>query len=361
MERFFSRVKELPLPDEEKPLIFEKFYLGTKDGKYAEFFRNMFDPDMLKKYWKQRFKNSIICTIGFDDVLKNYLSWGFDLEKLCTYVKFQDKDGNYRYEDFVKDIMDAKMHLKDKNCEDVLEIDQEKERPYTEATLFAQFVLQFVFAGAKNKKVDRYMPIEEIRKSLASALGDKCDVNRIIDKYLEEEAEQMRGVLAKKDETGEELLDTASQDISDTFNQIMNVQRQQLIDEREEYDLVDYEDLMYYKTGDTMHPCLIKSLAHNKRYFDFILEESEFKYLMLQDADHRYKWMVDQNKYILLRDTDWEKVYTDIKDYHAFGRYYPLFCVEMSNHKIVEMCRALMINDDLYNYSIELAETVVEE
>lgn len=357
MERFFSRVKELPLPDEEKPLIFERFYLGTKDGEYAEFFRNMFDPDVMGKYWKHRFENSIICTIGFDNVLKDYLSWGFDLEKLCTYVQFQDKDGNYRYEAFVKDIMDAKMHLKDKNCEDMLEIDQEEERPYTVATLFAQFV----FAGAKNKKVDRYMPLEEIRKSLVSALGDQCDVNRIIDEYLEEEAEQMRDVLAKKDETEEKLLTTVSQDISDTFNQIMNVQRQQLIDERKEYDLVDCEDLMYYETGDTMHPCLLKSLAHNKRFLDSILEETEFKYLMRQDADRRYKWMVDKNEYILLRDTDWEKVYTDVKDHHAFGRYYPLFRVKMSNHNIVEMCRALMINDDLYNYSIELAETFQED
>ena len=76
------------------------------------------------------------------------------------------------------------------------------------------------------------MPVEEIRKSLVSALGDQCDVNRIIDEYLEKEAEQMRDVLAKKDETEEKLLTTVSQDISDTFKQIMNVQRQQLIDER---------------------------------------------------------------------------------------------------------------------------------
>ena len=32
-------------------------------------------------------------------------------------------------------------------------------------------------------KIDRFIPVEEIRKSLTKCIGDKCDVNNIIDNY----------------------------------------------------------------------------------------------------------------------------------------------------------------------------------
>ena len=56
--------------------------------------------------------------------------WGFDLERLCGYVSFQDGEGNLKYDIFIKCVMDDKFHLVDKNCEDALKIDQEEEHPY---------------------------------------------------------------------------------------------------------------------------------------------------------------------------------------------------------------------------------------
>jgi len=78
--------------------------------------------------------------------------------------------------------MDAKLHIKDKNCDDPLKIDQEDEHTYGVST----FLAQFVYAGANNKKVDRYIPIEDIKAALINALGGKCNVEYIIDNYIEE-------------------------------------------------------------------------------------------------------------------------------------------------------------------------------
>ena len=45
----------------------------------------------------------------------------------------------------------------------------------------------FAYGSAHNPKVDRYVPIWEIRKALRSGIGDKCDTDQYIDQYLEKE------------------------------------------------------------------------------------------------------------------------------------------------------------------------------
>ena len=104
--------------------------------------------------------------------------WGFEIDKLCKYINFTDDEGNEHYEDFVKRIMDAKLHLKDKNCADPLKIDQEEAQPYSIWTLMAQFG----FAGARNKKVDRYIPIEDIRTApvLHDRVCDKTQMKEVV-------------------------------------------------------------------------------------------------------------------------------------------------------------------------------------
>jgi hypothetical protein len=117
-------------------------------------------------------------SVGFHEAVNEYLLWGFEIDALCQFVDFQDDDGNTLYEKFVIRIMDAKLHRKEKNCDDPLKIFPEGEQPYGIWTLFA---------GAGNKKVDRYVPIEEIeeiRAALKKGLKDKCDVDAIIDEYL---------------------------------------------------------------------------------------------------------------------------------------------------------------------------------
>ena len=65
----------------------------------------------------------------------------------------------------------------------------------------------------------------------------------------------------------------------------------------------------------------------------------------------------EQNRYFLMRDKDWEKIFADIEDNkESFGRYYPLFRVRIESDGLMDMSIALLINDDLYAYSKELAE-----
>jgi hypothetical protein len=50
-------------------------------------------------------------------------------------------------------------------------------------------------------------------------------------------------------------------------------------------------------------------------------------------------------------------VYTDIEEHtESFARYYSLVRTDLSVKELLEMSVGLLINDDLYKYSGELAE-----
>lgn len=350
MDRLLKRVSELPLPHDKQLAVFDVFFLGTKNAEFGGYMRQMFSSDAISSYWKDRFKNYEIDTIGFDRIIGDYLLCGFGLKELCGYVNFKSKDGEYKYEDFIKRIMDAKLHLEEKNCADALKIDQEEERPYGVGTLFAQFF----YAGAGNKKVDRYIPIKDIKTALIEALGSKCNVEEIIDNYLSEEAKRF-DVIHDSEASEEDLKKAVGQDPAEVFNQVMDLKCKKLAEEREKYNVTAYEDLPFYEDGDTIHPAIEKSLVNGINFLALAREEEEYKWLLEGSAEKCCEWLVEENKYFLIRDEHWDKVFTNIEnDINSFGRYYGLFRVKMNNNSMIDMCTALMINDELYEYSKSL-------
>lgn len=346
MERLFERVKGLPLSQREQLAVFIRFFLGTQDAEFGKFLHLMFPEDVTIGYWKERISAREIGTGGFDIVIGDYLLWGFDLRKLCDYVNFVSKDGEAKYELFVKHIMDTKLYIEDKNCADALKIDQEEESPYGVGTLFAQFV----FAGARNKKVDRYIPIEDIKSALKEALDSKCNVEEMIDHYLAEEARQEE-ILHDAEASNEDFEKAFSRDPAEVFNQAMDIGKKRLKAEREKYDIDEYCDLLFYQEGNTIRPVIEKSLIKSMWILDSVLDEERYKSLLGGSAKERCEWIVLQNRTILICDHHWDKVFTKIEnDVDSFGRYYSLFRVRMDSSNLVDMCTALLINDELYEY-----------
>jgi hypothetical protein len=354
-DRLIKRVNALELSESDKLKVFEEFYLGTKDAAFGETLKNYFSKKLLDEYWKNRFKNAKIGTSGFDEKVSEYLLWGFEIDKLCEFVNFKDDDGNMLYEKFVTRIMDAKLHLKDKNCADPLKIDAEGERPYSIWTLFAQFG----FAGAKNKKVDRYIPIEEVRAALRKGLDGKFDVEAVIDEYLKNEAEQIEINLNGENVTEEQVTEAAKQDAAETFGQLMDRKRAELAESYAKYDINDLEDLMEYENGYTIRPGLAESLGRSRKVLDGTLDEPDFVELSAKSVEEKFRWIVSQNRYILIKKTDWEQIYKNLeKKTDSFARYYSLMRVDSEENNLSLMTRALMINDDLYTYTKELAESI---
>lgn len=347
-EKLLNRIKDFPLSETEKLKVFTSLYLGNEDACFGNTARKYFSEKAFDEYWRKRFGYYEITMYGFDSVLFDYLLWGFDIEKLAKYVSFCDKSGTAHYDVFIRKIMDSKLHLQEKDLTDYVKIDQEDEEPYGVWSLFAKFA----FLGAENRKVDRYIPLEKIRKSLISAVGDKCDVNKIIEEYLKKESEYWpmdRAQLASLSE--EEFIEVASHDVSAIYSELIKSELRELDDISNIYNVSDYEDLLNYKAQDSINPKIADQV---RKYFVFcmeIIKEDQYTKLMAESARERCQWLVQQNRYIMIRDRDWDKIFEDIMDNpNSFERYYPLVRVQVTSDAVRHVVQAFAINDDLYRY-----------
>ena len=351
MEQLYKRIVKLPLSSEEHLNVFVNLYLGTKDAEFGKYLRRNFSEAVCYEYWKNRFNNSYIETIGFDENIKDYLLWGFDLEKLFNLVNYYDKNNQPQYEMFITKILDSKLHLKEKNCKDLLEIDQEDESPYTVDHLFAQFI----YSGSRNRKIDRYIPIGELREILQNSLREKCDVQQIITEYLYNESLEKEIDFSKEQPTTEEeLAKLQKQDSAAVFQEVMKVRQQKLYEKYNEYDIFLPEKLEYYKKGDSIYPELKDSLTKLFKKYTESLEKDTFLLLKEQSAYMQFKCLTTMKQEIILRDKDWEKIFNNLKnDKESIKRYYMILYLKISDDRIYHIVKAIMLNDDLYNYLVE--------
>ena len=351
IQRLAERVSKFPMSESKQLEALEHFYLGTKDKEFGECIQRMFSEDAVDNYWKNRLEKSYIGTVGFSRDIKQYFLWGFDLQKLCRLVNFEKKEDSYA--SFIKDILDTKLYQKEKDCSDMLEIDQEASSTYSIATLMAQVV----FMGARNDKVDRYIPIDEIRRVLNCELGTKCNVDVIIDEYLEKERIQIEQSLKKQNNNMEDASISEGQTNSELFKQMMNRRIQRTEEKRQKYNISEYDDLPYYETGDTVSPEMEEVIGKSYLFYHNSLQEDWYKNLMQQSAKERCQWLVEQNRTLLMRDKDWKKIFTDIfQNEDFFERYYPMVRVNCNIDGLVYLVRSFVLNDDLYEYAKEISK-----
>ena len=80
-----------------------------------------------------------------------------------------------------------------------------------------------------------------------------------------------------------------------------------------------------------------------------------------KSAVERFGWLVEQNRYYLIRRTDWEQIYENLEvNPESFARYYSLMRVNCASDDLNNMAMALMLNDELYSHSKELEDSIVD-
>lgn len=178
--------------------------------------------------------------------------------------------------------------------------------------------------------------------------------------YLAKEAGQTAIRVPEGGMNTDELRTACEQDASEVFNQMMDRKRETLKKEFEKYDINEYRYLLYYKKGDTMHPKIMASLSLSFNFYKSILDEEEYAQLMKDSAESRCRWLIKNNRSILLRDIDWEQIFTDIYEHkESFGRYYPMMCVLIEHDELLYMVKAIVLNRELYEYCQELTNQIV--
>lgn len=350
-ERLYRRIKKLPFDEIEQMDIFEHFYLGVRDERFYEFEREHFRKDVIQNYWKRNFEGSYIGTTEFQRDLKKYLSSGLGLTELCYLVSMKDKDGNVQYEKFIRSVMNAKLHIKEKNTEDYLDIQQDSEQPYGIGTLLAEFV----FGSTHNPQVERYIPIEEIRAELKSGIGTEYDVDNCIDRYLEEEAAAPEIDISKWDDEGDELLELTDADMLKIFVQMKKQENDDLRKHKEQYEIAEYEDLLDYKNGCSVEPGLQDALRKSFSFYQETIMEARYQTLIKGTHEERCRYLIEQNRYLLLRDCEWMRIFSEIEKHpENYERYYPMVRVQISSIRLMHVVRAFVVNDELYELAKEL-------
>ena len=118
-------------------------------------------------------------------------------------------------------------------------------------------------------------------------LGEKCDVNRMIDTYLETEAKER----------------------NTSFEEELLVHESGQAERQEHYDINRMDGLQFYETGSTITPGIKKEIGKLIRFSEDTLKEDTYKKLMEEKPQKRKEWMIRQNRSILIRDKDWEKIF----------------------------------------------------
>lgn len=330
-ERFMERISRFPT-DADKFSALDEYYLGEKGASYGEFLRKHFTAETLDAYWADRFSGMPVNTIGYGRIYKEYLVQGFDLGKLCGYSKMTDKDGKDLTETFVKNVMESELYIPEKNCEDKLELNTDQPGTYSIYSLLAQFA----FGGARNPRVDRYISLDEIRRTLKEELGGRCDVDGIIDGYLVEKKE--------KEAAGEKSN-------NDLFNTMVDQTVATQQKKKEDYKIHNFRALLAYRSGYTVSPGIQKNIVHLHQFFTDLLEKNraEFQRLSEDDLDGKYHALARRSSALAMRDKDWEKVFTDIEEHpDSYSRYWPAANIQLNDDDIRKMVQAYVLNDDLY-------------
>ena len=350
MDCLYRRIQRLPIDEIEKADVFEHFYLGEKDKIFYQYMTSHFPTKIIQEYWEKRFADCFIGTGGFAKVLKEYLSSGAGLEELCSMVRMEDREGKPLYEQFINEVMDSKLHIKEKNTDDCLDIQQGAEQPYSIWTLFADFA----FSSAHNQKVDRYMPITEIREALKNGMGDKCDVNQYIDQYLAKEAAAPEIDIHKENITEAEWKGMAEADPAEAFNQFINKKTDEMRNVHKRYEYSNYKNVIEYKKGSTVSPALKEAVGKSFLFYHGMTEEGRFKELMEKSHEDRCAFLIEQNQQLLLRDKDWIKIFEDMEQHpKSYERYYPMVRMKLDDMGLNRLTRALVLNEELYESAEE--------
>ena len=336
-ERLYERVRRLPLRGKEALQFFLGAYLGKKDAALGAFIRARFSEEEAGACWQARFAGERPDTLRYERTLHEYLTLGFGLEELCRYANLEDGGSEEAYRAFVEGIMKTELFLEEKDCVDWLEIDPEEERPYGIYTLLAQFA----FAGARNRRVERFIPLEQIQTALRAGLGARCDVDALILGWLEKE-ERRKEAVAKGD--------ASKRPASDRFKEKITEGNERLREEKR-YDIGVCRELIRYRPGDTLLPALQDELFAFYHFYQGLTKESRFRELMEKGDKERGLFIIRHNESVLLMEDEWRRIFTRIReDEESFERYYPMVRVRIPSNDVATLVRALVLNDELYAF-----------
>lgn len=323
-KRLYEIVKSIDIPASEKLNLMENAYLGEIDLKYKKFIEEKFDKNTITQFWKNRFKNKDVEHYDFKNVLKAYLSYGFNFKDLFSYITFINKKEEYLK--FLELIINIENNRDNFSKNIGLTRDPKDNR-------IRGFSLEFrnSLFGPENSTSIIFYTFDDYVNKLSEYFGDQIDVRKFLKEKIKDQDDDSFCLRLKE---------------------YINKDNFYVFEGEENCDIKYSSDLMYYKTGDILSPYLLEEVRKTVKINKERLSDNKFKELEKKDTLEQIYELIDIYPHFSARDIDWQHA-IDYFNTHsdALKRYYPLFKMKFEFLTPAEhIATALFMNDEFFEF-----------
>lgn len=329
-DQLIYRIRKL-LKDEIFVLkAFHELTLHNKDVAFGDKVRSHFPPEIIFDYFVEQFGKYNTDTIGYQDSLSSYINQGFSLDDLCDICVLNDNGCKHNPLHFAKMVLSLNWNTGKKGMfDDFLSTSSSNSKvPETVPSMMGKFFLKMAGFQEKSKSTLTY---EEVCVFLKNKLGNICDLDPLLDSEpsqddLEDKLLQLLEEWSDEEE-GEEPVDN----------------------DAHSYDVVDLDDLLQWKQGETIYPGLEKVLRKLKTSIDNYIETEDelVSHLTKLTIRERQKFAIRQNKYFYIHKQAWDSILENMDDTRYMITILYILTIEADEINRSKLCKALINNQDL--------------
>ena len=174
MDRLLARIRSLKDVDEVAAAkLFFRIYCGPENEAFVEFVVRSFSADAVYAAFRNAANQR-----GINGILMNWLLLDKPFEDVC---RIQSKHPCFAPEDFVRVVLEEKVHIRE-NADDDTAFPDRRNEPLDEIGLLLLRVYIKMF-GLRASAVERFIPLEQIKASSTDAFGAPRDVDEPFTAY----------------------------------------------------------------------------------------------------------------------------------------------------------------------------------
>lgn len=319
-ERLSARIRKMNLSRKDELRAFMYLYKGTVNENLGSFIRNAFTAAECEAFWRERFNENGITTNDFDRVLHDYLVMGFEFEKVPGYVNFIRWDGQPEYRYFIRECLD--LETEPENRPAVPGHQMQSAAPASAAYRLNEFLKK----EKRSRWIGQCMDAFTFMEILCKTIGPDCDVPGIVEEWLNEknESETMKSECGKHREESEK-----------------------------QCDIMYTSDLQDFRKGQSVKPSILGKAVKKTAEWIEMSESTACTELLQKTPSELCRWLAEQNRSVLLTQSEWEKIYDDIfLDRESFRRYYPMVRLRWFFPSERDLIIAMVVNDEFYGEMI---------
>ena len=341
-EKLLGRLRKF-LPDGIQLLkAFFETTQSKEDLMLGEFIRKNFDEKAIYTYFLEDMNRYAPGTFGASDSFQQYLEMGFGIDNLCK-ICVSDKNGpQYDPMIFIKQLMKTEIYKPAKDTEDVTQFAASDPAAEDSDTVYSLFGKMFMkMAGMSNVRTKAYVPLEDLISILKwnlPSINVEAEIAERLAQATQEDKkheERLSALLGRVRETD----DDAGQD-NECGKDGLN------LNDDEEYDITDYESLIFYERNDRIHPSIMKSIATLQEFVQKNREPVPTE-IEQKGTTEKLALLVRNCRFVLPKEI-WDFLEDNISNADIYETYLIVFCINAEEIKFHAFIRAFLFNRILF-------------